>query len=109
MLQVYKKINKSVTTVDPELIVSGYDFTDQWIHMSNPTDKEIEFISSELNVHEEMIKAALDSEERAHIDKEDDGTLLSVIDIPITEDDDDKYEYETLPFGCILTENAVIT
>lgn len=109
MLQVYKKINKSVTTVDPELIVSGYDFTDQWIHMSNPTDKEIEFISYELNVHEDMIKAALDSEERAHIDKEDDGTLLSVIDIPITGDDDDKYSYETLPFGCILTDKAVIT
>jgi len=110
MLQVYKKANKSVIEVDPELIVEGYDFTDQWIHMSNPTDKEIEFISSSLNVQEDMIKAALDSEERAHIEKEDDdNTLLTVIDIPITEEDDDKYSYATLPFGCIVTNTSVIT
>lgn len=109
MLQVYKKVNKSVMEIEPELIIDGYDFSDQWIHMSNPTDKEIEFISAATKVPEDMIKAALDSEERAHIDKEDDGTLLTVIDIPITEEDDDKYSYETLPFGCIISDNVVIT
>lgn len=108
MLQVYKKINKSVMEVDQELIVPGYDFSDQWIHMSNPTDKEIELISKELNVPEDMIKAALDSEERAHIDKED-GVICAITDIPITEDDDEKYSYSTLPFGCIMTETSVIT
>ena len=45
MFQVYKKINTSVAEVDKELIIDGYDFTDQWIHMSNPTDKELEFVS----------------------------------------------------------------
>ena len=33
MFQVYKKINKSVVEVDKELIIDGYDFTDQWIHI----------------------------------------------------------------------------
>ena len=83
MLQVYKKINKSVVEVDPELIVEGYDFNDQWIHMSNPTDKEIELISSMAGIPEDMIKAALDAEERAHIDKED-GVVCAITDIPIT-------------------------
>ena len=67
MFQVYKKINKSVVEVDKELIVDGYDFSDQWIHMSNPTDKELEFVSLATAIPEEYLKAALDSEERAHI------------------------------------------
>lgn len=94
--------------VDSELIVKGYDFTDQWIHMSNPTDKEIELVSSATLIPEDMIKAALDSEERAHIEKED-GVLMSVVDIPITEEDDDKYTYATLPFGCITTDSTIVT
>ncbi len=108
MLQIYKKLNKSVVSVDVENVAAGYDFTDQWIHMANPTDKEIEFVAKELNVPEDMIKAALDEEERARIEKED-GVLLAITDIPITEDEDDHYTYSTLPFGFISTDKAVIT
>lgn len=108
MIQVYKKVNKSVIEVDPELIVEGYDFTEQWIHMSNPTDKEIELVCSSCKIPEDYVKAALDSEERAHCEKEDD-ILMAVTDIPITEEDDDRYTYATLPFGCITTESTIVT
>ena len=108
MIQVYKKVNKSVIEVDPELIVEGYDFTEQWIHMSNPTDKEIELVCSSCKIPEDYVKAALDSEERAHCEKED-GILMAVTDIPITEEDDDRYTYATLPFGCITTESTIVT
>lgn len=108
MFQVYKKVNKAVVEVDKALIVEGYDFSDQWIHMSNPTDKEIEWISLATSIPEDYLKAALDSEERAHIEKED-GVLMSVTDIPITEEDDDKYTYATLPFGCIFTDKTLVT
>ncbi|MBD5092627.1 MAG: magnesium transporter CorA family protein [Clostridiales bacterium] len=108
MFQVYKKEGKSVAEVDKELIVDGYDFTDQWIHMSNPTDKEIEWVSLATSIPEEYLKAALDSEERAYIEKED-SILMSVTDIPITEEDDDKYTYATLPFGCIFTDKTLVT
>ncbi|UKI21094.1 MAG: hypothetical protein L6V83_05900 [Christensenella sp.] len=69
MIQVYKKINKSLVEVEPDLVVEGYDFTDQWVHMSNPTDKEIELVCKATQIPEEYVKAALDSEERAHIEK----------------------------------------
>ena len=108
MIQVYKKINKSVVEVDKELIVDGYDFSDQWIHMSNPTDKEIELISKSAAIPEEYLKAALDAEERAYIEKED-SVIMAVTDIPITEEDDDKYTYATLPFGCIMTDKTLVT
>lgn len=94
--------------IDRDLIVDGYDFTDHWIHMSNPTDKELEFVARETCVSEDYLKAALDSEERAHIEKED-GVLMCVTDIPITEEDDDIYTYATLPFGCVITDKTIIT
>lgn len=108
MFQVYKKVNKSVIEVDKDLIVDGYDFTDHWIHMSNPTDKEIEWVSMSTSIPEDYLKTALDAEERAHIEKED-GIIMSVTDIPITEEDDDKYTYATLPFGCIFTDKTIVT
>lgn len=108
MIQVYKKINKSVVEVDSALINDEYDFNEQWIHLSNPTDKEIELVASSLAIPEEYIKVALDAEERAHIEK-DDGVLMAVTDIPITEDDDDLHVYSTLPFGCITCEKAIVT
>lgn len=110
MLQIYKKYNKSTITVDPDIIFEGYDFADHWIHMSNPTDKEIELIARATGVAEDMIKAALDEEERARVEKDDDtGAVLVVTDIPFTVEDENHYTYTTLPFGFISTSDAMIT
>ena len=108
MLQVYQKLNRSIVTVNPDLVVEGFDFSGKWVHMSNPTDKEIELIAGATNIPEDMIKAALDDEERARIEKED-NVLLALTDIPITEDDGDHYTYSTLPFGFIATDDVVVT
>lgn len=110
MLQIYKKYNKSTITVDPDIVFEGYDFADHWIHMSNPTDKEIELIARATGVAEDMIKAALDEEERARVEKDDDtGAVLVVTDIPFTVEDENHYTYTTLPFGFISTSDAMIT
>lgn len=108
MLQVYQKLNKSTVQVDPEQVVAGFSFDQMWVHMSNPTDKEIELVSASTSIPEEMIKAALDEEERARIEKEDD-FLLAITDIPITEEDEDHYTYSTLPFGFISNGKTVVT
>ena len=108
MIQVYQKLNKSIVTVNPDLVVEGFDFSGKWVHMSNPTDKEIELVAGATAIPEDMIKAALDDEERARIEKED-NVLLALTDIPITEDDGDHYTYSTLPFGFISTDDVVVT
>ena len=108
MIQVYQKLNKSIVTVNPDLVVEGFDFSGKWVHMSNPTDKEIELVAGATAIPEDMIKAALDDEERARIEKED-NIILALTDIPITEDDGDHYTYSTLPFGFISTDDVVVT
>ena len=38
MIQVYQKLNKSIATVNPDLVVEGFDFSGKWVHLSNPTN-----------------------------------------------------------------------
>ena len=49
---------------------------DCWISMTNPTPQEIHQIASVCSVEEDVLRAALDAEERARIEREDDYTLI---------------------------------
>ena len=86
MLQVFKKETKLPISIDSSLINENYDFSNHWIHMINPTDKEIELIAKSTNIPDEVIKAALDEEEAPRIEIEDEYSLI-LTDIPFTEDD----------------------
>lgn len=111
MLQMsYTNEENVLVTYEPEEISAGMDLTGRWIHLSNPTDKEIEFVNSLTEIPEEFIKAALDEEERARVEVEDD-ILLTLFDIPIMEEDDKKeyYTYSTLPFAFINNQKTVVT
>lgn len=110
MLQIfYTDENNQLLTVDVTA-ADGLDYTGKWIHLSNPTDKEIEFVNEVTAIPEEYIKAALDEEERARIEVEDD-VLLSLFDIPVLEEDSgsDYYAYSTLPFAFISNKKTVVT
>lgn len=110
MIQIfYTDENNQLLTVDVTA-ADGLDYTGKWIHLSNPTDKEIEFVNEVTAIPEEYIKAALDEEERARIEVEDD-VLLSLFDIPVLEEDSgsDYYTYSTLPFAFISNKKTVVT
>ncbi len=68
--------------------------------MSNPSDLEVQQVCEKTNIPEDMIKAALDEEERAHIDVDGDNTLI-VIDIPVINEEKDAYLYSTLPLAIL--------
>jgi len=110
MIQVFKKENNSTVSINFEDLLDSYDYSDHWLHLSNPTDKEIEFISKTFNVEENLIKSSLDDEERPRIDYENNSTLI-LTDIPITEEDEDQnlYTYSTIPFGFINAGKTIIT
>ncbi|HEY8423531.1 MAG TPA: magnesium transporter CorA family protein [Clostridia bacterium] len=81
-----------------------------WIHMENPSDLEIENVSKITGVSPQMFKAALDEEERAHIEIEDQNRLI-LVDIPYMyeAEDGESYVYNTLPLGIIMTPDHFIT
>ncbi len=79
-----------------------------WINLENPSDKEIEETAAATGIPEDMLKAALDEEERAHIET-DDGCTLILVDIPVMSGDKDWYVYSTLPLAMVYNDNYFVT
>jgi len=101
MITIFKTVNHQL--VKSDTIEEGV-----WIHLHKPTREEIEEISEAFDIESSGILAALDEEERARIDQEDNYTLI-LMDVPIIEEAHDTEFYTTIPFGILLTAKAVIT
>lgn len=90
-------------------LVQCEDFTPLcWVDMVSPTDGEVEKVSNQTGIPEDMIKAALDEEERARTEF-DEGCSLFVVDCPIIEESDAGDSYSTLPLAVIYNDNCLMT
>lgn len=77
-----------------------------WISLVNPSEIEIKKVCESVNIQEEFIRDALDFEEKARIDQEeDDGTTLFVVDVPIIEKNEENDVYTTMPLGMIVVRD----
>ena len=77
-----------------------------WINLVNPSENEIKKVCENINIQEDFIRDALDYEEKARIDQEDDdNTILFVVDVPIIEKSDDNDIYTTMPLGMIVVRD----
>lgn len=79
-----------------------------WVDMIDPTDDECEDVASFSGVPEDMIKAALDEEERARSEF-DEGCCMFVLDCPILEESEYGDAYTTLPLSIIYNKSCIIT
>ncbi len=80
------------------------------MHMINPNDREIELVESKTGIPAEVLKAALDEDEKPRIEKEDE-YLMILVDIPVMEDDEDtgNITYTTLPMSIILAGKVIVS
>lgn len=78
-----------------------------WINLVSPSTEEIEQVSDFFNLPEEHLRAALDTEEQARLEVDDDITLI-IIDIPIP-DEKNKFSYTTIPLAIIHLPDNIIT
>ena len=77
-----------------------------WINLVNPSENEIKRVCESINIQEDFIRDALDYEEKARIDEEeDDNTILFVIDVPVIEKNEDNDIYSTMPLGMIVVRD----
>ena len=77
-----------------------------WINLVNPSEMEIKKVCESINIQEDFIRDALDYEEKARIDKEDDdSTTLFVVDVPISEKGEESEAYTTMPLGMIVVRD----
>lgn len=80
-----------------------------WVNLCAPTEAEIATVCTQLDIDTDLVRAALDEEERSRIDSEDGHTLI-LVDTPTVEMQPGRgFVYTTLPFGIILTESNIVT
>ncbi len=79
-----------------------------WVDMINPTDGECQDVARFTGVPEDMIKAALDEEERARSEF-DEGCSMFVLDCPIIEEGTGGDSYTTLPLSIIYNKDCIVT
>ena len=74
--------------------------------MVAPTEEEIKKVCKNVNIEEDFIRYALDYEEKARIDyEEDDNTILFIIDVPVIEVESGNKVYSTMPIGIIFVRD----
>lgn len=102
MLQIYKSTDIGIIILDQ--IENG-----AWINLVNPNQQEILYVSKNLNIPVDHIKAALDEEERARIEV-DEGFTVVLIDIPVPKKNpQDGGIYFTIPLGIIINDKNIVT
>ena len=91
MLNFYKTVDNRILKIDaPE--------PGCWISVVSPTEAEVAYLTGDLGVEPDFVRAALDEEESSRIESEEEQT-----------DENKTLLYTTLPMGIIITRDYVIT
>lgn len=101
MLKMYNTDFETNVTVETKEYKKG-----NWINMVSPTEDEIHEVCNNIKISEDFIQYALDYEEKARIDVEDDdNTILFIVDIPIIEKESGAKVYSTMPIGIVFVRD----
>ncbi|MDR3289361.1 MAG: magnesium transporter CorA family protein [Peptococcaceae bacterium] len=100
MLKVYRSDN--TTFWDLSL---GNLTKNCWFNLINPTPEELHTVETATAVPQDILRAALDEEERSRIEVEDQ-YILVLTNLPIIRG---ETSYDTLPLGIIITGDYIIT
>lgn len=100
MIKIYNTNVENNITEEVKEIKKGC-----WINMVSPTENEIKEVCNITRINDDFIRYALDYEEKARIDMEDDGTILFIIDVPVIEKEQDAEIYATMPVGLIIVRD----
>lgn len=95
-------------TENERLVSSENPKSGCWISMIAPNEHEISSVSKKYSLDADIIKAALDTDERSRIDA-DDGYTMVLVNIPTVEEQSDKELYSTIPMSIIIVNDAIIT
>lgn len=100
MLNIYKSNCETLLELKLPNLEKG-----SWINLINPTPEELTNVAELTGVPLDQLKAALDEEERSHVEIEE-NSMLVITNSPIIRGKD---SYDTLPLGIILTRDHIVT
>ena len=79
-----------------------------WLNLTAPTEAECNRIANTYGLDPDVIKAALDEDERSRIETDDNYTMI-LVNIPTIEDEAENELYSTVPLSVIITGDSAIT
>lgn len=103
MIKVYKTDEMTGELKSTEIIEKG-----TWINLVCPDEEEINRVVEETGVEEQFIRYALDSEEKARVDIEENDQVMILVDVPLEENKGDITVYTTMPLGTIVVRDDYI-
>ena len=81
-----------------------------WIDLSEPTQAEMDKVQAAFDLVPEFLTDPLDKDERARVENDEDtSSTLIVVRVPMADTSEDAVPYTTVPYGIIITPNAVVT
>ena len=101
MLEVFKHNNGHLAD---DLSIATAD-KGSWINVVHPDSDDLQIVSMVTEIPTDVLKMALDTEERSRVEIEDDYVFV-VINIPIILETD---SYDTLPLGVFITPDFIVT
>lgn len=101
MLEVFKHNNGHL---EDDLSIATAE-KGSWINVVNPDSDDLQIVSMVTEIPTDVLKMALDMEERSRVEIEDDYVFV-VINIPIILETD---SYDTLPLGVFITPDFIVT
>lgn len=101
MLEVFKHNNGHL---EDDLSIATAE-KGSWINVVNPDLDDLQIVSMVTEIPTDVLKMALDTEERSRVEIEDDYVFV-VINIPIILETD---SYDTLPLGVFITPDFIVT
>ena len=101
MLEVFKHNNGHL---EDDLSIATAE-KGSWINVVNPDSDDLQIVSMVTEIPTDVLKMALDTEERSRVEIEDDYVFV-VINIPIILEAD---SYDTLPLGVFITPDFIVT
>jgi magnesium transporter len=79
-----------------------------WIDLVSPTEEELRRVSEALAIPLDLLRGALDEEEKSRVETED-GLTYVVVDIPVLVVEDEERSYSTIPLGMIVHPDYFVT
>ena len=101
MLRIYKSENGGKLVKLKKNKVASLS----WYNMINPSIEEMEKVSDQLKLDFDMVKNALDLDERSRVEFED-NVLSLIVNLPLLDDDG---KFDTLPCGMFFTKHNFVT
>jgi magnesium transporter len=101
MITIYKSTENGI-----EQISNAVD--NCWINIVNPSPTELSDLRN-LKLPQDFLTYPLDMDERPRSEREDDGTLLVIIRIPVYEGETADVPYTTIPLGIIISDEHILT